>query len=254
MAINITPRNDISYLFSNMSSGNSSGSLGNLNFLSDYASIKNGSYGKLMKAYYAESKSSQVSSIASKKTNSISADETKDLQSMQSATDALKDSADVLLSRAMFVQKDVTTTAEDGTKTTKKAYDTEAIYSAVSQLVEDYNSVLKASDKINSEGILRKTTNMAASVVANESMLSRVGISVGEDSTLKIDKETFMKADMSSVKSLFNGNGSLAYRLSAQSSLINFATTNEINRSNTYNANGAYTNTYASGDLFSGFF
>ena len=31
-------------------------------------------------------------------------------------------------------------------------------------------------------------------------------------------------------------------------------TTNEINRSNTYSANGTYTSTYASGDLFNSFF
>ena len=41
---------DYSYLFQGLSS--SGGGLGNLNFLSDYASIKNGSYSKLMKAYY----------------------------------------------------------------------------------------------------------------------------------------------------------------------------------------------------------
>lgn len=252
MAINITPKNDYSYLFSSLNTGNGSG-LGNLNFLSDYASIKNGSYGKLMKAYYAQGTSKEVASIAGKK-NSVSADESKDLKEMQSSTDALKDSADKLLSRALFEKKDVTTKAEDGTTKTVKDYDKEAIYSAVADLVDEYNAVLKASDKMNSESILRKTTNMAASVVANESMLSKIGITVGEDSSLKIDKETFMKADMGTVKSLMNGNGSLAYRISAQSSLINFATTNEINRSNTYSANGTYTNTYASGDLFNSFF
>lgn len=253
MAINITPKNDYSYLFSGLSSSSGSGSLGNLNFLSDYASIKNGSYGKLMKAYYSQSASSEVSSIAGKK-NSVSSDESKDLQAMQSSTDALKDSADKLLSKALFEKKDVTIKAEDGTATTTKDYDKDAIYSAVADLVEDYNAVLEASDKIKSNTILGKTTNLASSVVANESMLAKIGITVGEDSNLKIDKETFMKADMGTVKSLFNGNGSLAYRISAQSSLINFATTNEINRSNTYSANGTYTNTYASGDLFNSFF
>ena len=252
MAINITPKNDYSYLFSSLNTGNGSG-LGNLNFLSDYASIKNGSYGKLMKAYYAQNVSDEVSSIAGKK-NSVSADESKDLKEMQSSTDALKDSADKLLSRALFEKKDVTIKTEDGQTKTVKDYDKDAIYSAVADLVDEYNAVLKASDKINSESILRKTTNMAASVVANEGMLSKIGITVGEDSILKIDKETFMKADMSTVKSFMNGNGSLAYRISAQSSLINFATTNEINRSNTYSANGTYTNTYASGDLFNSFF
>lgn len=253
MAINITPKNDYSYLFGSLNSNSGSGSLGNLNFLSDYASIKNGSYGKLMKAYYNQSASDEVSSIAGKK-NSVSADESKDLKAMQSTTDALKESADKLLSKALFEKKDVTTKAEDGTTKTVKDYDKEAIYNAVADLVDDYNAVLKASDKINTESILNKTTNLASSVVANESMLSKLGITVGKDSSLKIDKEAFMKVDMGSVKSVFNGNGSLSYRISAQSSLINFATTNEINRSNTYSANGTYTSTYASGDLFNSFF
>ncbi|MDE6128369.1 MAG: hypothetical protein K2G16_04160, partial [Lachnospiraceae bacterium] len=49
-----------SYLFQSASGG----SLGNLNFISDYASIKNGSYGKLMKAYYGTAQSSSTSSSA----------------------------------------------------------------------------------------------------------------------------------------------------------------------------------------------
>ena len=43
--INVSNNQDSSYLFQSLSS---SGGMGNLNFLSDYASIKNGSYGKLM--------------------------------------------------------------------------------------------------------------------------------------------------------------------------------------------------------------
>ena len=43
-------KTDYSSLFSSVGSGSG-------NWLADYASIKNGSYGKLMKAYYAEAKS-----------------------------------------------------------------------------------------------------------------------------------------------------------------------------------------------------
>ena len=45
---------NISSMFGGFGSNNS---LGSFNF-SDYASIKNGSYGKLMKSYYAEQKKS----------------------------------------------------------------------------------------------------------------------------------------------------------------------------------------------------
>ena len=55
-----------SYLFQSASGG----SLGNLNFISDYASIKNGSYGKLMKAYYGSSQSSSVSAASTSSSSS----------------------------------------------------------------------------------------------------------------------------------------------------------------------------------------
>ena len=38
-----------------------SSSVGNTNMLSDYAAIKNGSYGKLMKAYYAKQDAEKLS-------------------------------------------------------------------------------------------------------------------------------------------------------------------------------------------------
>ena len=56
--INVDSRQDYSYLFQGLSGG----SMGNLNFLSDYASIRNGSYGKLMKAYYGTGQTSSTSS------------------------------------------------------------------------------------------------------------------------------------------------------------------------------------------------
>ena len=49
---------DFSALFSGTSD---SSSVGNTNMLSDYAAIKNGSYGKLMKAYYAKQDAEKLS-------------------------------------------------------------------------------------------------------------------------------------------------------------------------------------------------
>ena len=60
MSINIQAKTDVSYLFSSLGSG-ASGVAGS-NFLSDYASIKNGSYAKLMKAYYNNVDNSAVKS------------------------------------------------------------------------------------------------------------------------------------------------------------------------------------------------
>ena len=56
-----------SQLFQGLSS--SGGNSGNMNFFSDYASIKNGSYGKLLKNYYGTGMSSTGNSSTAKTSN-----------------------------------------------------------------------------------------------------------------------------------------------------------------------------------------
>ena len=58
MGIGLKP--DTSYLFSNFNNKSSS-SIFDMSFLSDYNSIKSGSYGKLVKAYYKKLESDDVS-------------------------------------------------------------------------------------------------------------------------------------------------------------------------------------------------
>lgn len=242
MGISIQTKNDYSYLFSGLNTSSSSGSVGNLNFLSDYAAIKNGSYGKLMKAYYAEtgSNKSQVSSIVKKSTNSTSVDDTKTLANVESSTSALKDSADKLLakdSKSVWAEEDM-----------------EKIYTAVSDLVKDYNSVLDTMDDVNSTSILSRAKNLTQNTALNEKLLAKVGITIGEGNELSVDKEAFMKADVATVKSLFNGNGSFAYRVSTYASFMNYAAEQEADKAATYTFNGSYGNTYSSGSLFDSLF
>ena len=52
MSINIQAKNELFFSVFRLSSSASNALSGN--WLADYASIKNGSYGKLMKAYYAK--------------------------------------------------------------------------------------------------------------------------------------------------------------------------------------------------------
>lgn len=242
MAINIQSKTDYSMLFSSLGNSRSgSGSAANLNFLSDYAAIKNGSYGKLMKAYYAESGSSErVSSVVKNKNTAISEDDAKTLATMQSATDALKESADALL--------------EDGKKSLFKEADSEKIYKAVDQFVKDYNSVLDASDNVNSTSVLGKVTRMVTATAAFEKSLAGIGITINKDNSLSVDKETFMSADMDKIQELFNKTGSFGYSSSAQASFINFAADSEASKANTYGANGSYTNNFNTGNIFSSWF
>lgn len=260
ISINVSMKQDYSYLFQSLSSSSSSSGLGNLSFLSDYAAIKNGSYGKLMKAYYAEmgsaSKSSSKTSTDDKSISTAS-DSAKTLANIEKAAEEMKESADELLTignDSVFKKISVTTKDEQGFDNTTKEYDVDKIYKSVSAFVEDYNNLLDVAGDANTQSVLNKTLSLINMTEANETLLSKVGITIGEDNTLSIDEEAFKAADMNTVKSLFNGNSSYAYRVSAQSSLIDYAATRESSKANTYTGTGTYSNSYSTGNLIDALF
>ena len=261
IGINVNMKQDYTYLFQGLSSG--SGGLGNLNFLSDYASIKNGSYGKLMKAYYAKNgndstvKSAAKTDKTTKKSISTAADSAKTLSGIEKSADELKESADALItkgSKSVFHKKDVTTKDELGFEHTTKEYDTNAIYKAVSDFTKDYNSLIEKAGSSNTKSIINRMNSLIGMTDANERLLSEVGITVNGDNTLSLDEETFKKADMTTVKSLFNGNSSYAYRVSAKASLIDFAASTESAKANTYTGAGTYSNAYSAGNIVDSIF
>lgn len=247
--MNINLRNDYSTLFSSMFSG-SSGSVSGFssnNLLADYASIKNGSYGKLLKAYYnrnasddESTKTTSANKFSSKPGASTSLDSTETLAKIQSTTDKLKESADTLLTKG-----------KDSVFESEKE---DAAYNAVSTFITDYNSVLSAAEKSNSTSILQKTSSMVSLTKANEKMLSKIGITVNSDNSLSLDKEAFEKADQTTVKNVFQGTGSYGYNVSASASFINFKADTEAAKANTYNSYGSYNSNFTSGSIYNSFF
>ena len=246
MSINIQAKTNYSFLFSGLSSTASNAA--SSNWLADYASIKNGSYAKLMKAYYG--KENNASKTAASDITK------KALAKVETATDALKESADTLLATGkndLFAQKDITTKDENGIETTTKGYDTSAIYNAVNSFVKNYNSVMAAVDDVSDTTVNNRTESLGNTTIANSKQLAKIGITMKNDGTLSLDKDTFMKADMNTVKNLFQGNGSYGYRVSAQSSMINFAADHASTRSSLYTGTAGYIGTYNAGNLFSSY-
>lgn len=245
MAITIQARQDVSYLFSGLNNNNNSSSIFGGDFLTQYASIKNGSYGKLLKAYYNETGNNSVNStgkdtLKDTQKDVVSSKEKEALTQMQSTTDKLKESADALLDsskKSVFNQE-----APD------------AVYNAVNQFVKDYNSVVKAAKEVENQNVANKAANMIESTKSNAKLLNQVGITINEDNTLSIDKETFQKADVSKVKNLFNSTGSYGYGVSAKASLTNYAADRAASKANTYTVSGTYNNTYNTGNIFDSLF
>lgn len=202
--------NSIGNLFSSLNtnttgSSNTYGGLG-IN-LADYASIKNGSYSKLMKSYYAMDETEEA-----KKSNSKNDTDDSDatIKSIKNTTKDLKESAEALYGSKALFEKDA-----------NGEYDMEAIYEKVSAFIEDYNSMIESVGSAETESIANAGANVVNATSSNIKMLSKLGISVsGSDFTLSIDKEDFMKSNISDIKSMFSGVGSFAYQVGAKASRI----------------------------------
>ena len=82
---------------------------------SDYATIRNGSYTKLMKAYYKKAASDDPSSSSVSAATSTSKDSSKTLANIESAADDLKKASEALRTngdKSLFTKKQ--TTDKDG--------------------------------------------------------------------------------------------------------------------------------------------
>ncbi len=227
-----------STLFSSLSSTSSSSSVSSgSTILSQYASIKNGSYKKLLTAYYEK--------YGTDSSSSDSSTTTKQLAIAKNDASDLAESAEALYSSgtdSVFNKKAVTTTDETtGSTTTSYEYDIDSIYDAVKQFVDDYNSVLDSSEDVDNTSILTAAANMTTATSANATMLGQIGITIGSDNTLSIDEETFKSADINDIKSLFSGTGTYAYLIATKASTIQYAANSAISSaSSTYSSTGDY--------------
>lgn len=218
---------------------------------SDYATIRSGSYGKLLRAYYGKDASSEVTS-AVKLNTSTAKDDSKTLARIESAAESVNKSAQNLLETGdKSVFKEVTTTKEDGT--TETGYDKDAIYKAVKSFTDNYNDLLTQTKDSNTKSVIRNAKTMVTGTTAYEKRLAEVGITVGTDSKLSIDEETFKKADMSKVMSLFQEKGSYGYQTALRASMVESAAKAESAKSNTYSGNGTYTYNYTTGDIYNSY-
>ena len=231
-------------LFSSLNRNNTTSSLlgGGSDLLginySDYATIRNGSYFKLLSAYYSKSDSTDS---ATKVSPSISTakDDAKTLTRIESAAESKE--------KAPLYAKEEKT-AEDGTKT--QEYDRDAIYKAVKSYVDDYNSLLDRADDSKTKSILRAANSLKSNARANEKTLEKAGITVDADGRLSVDEKSFEKADMDKLKSLFTTHGSYATQTNVDLLKIASNAKSEAAKANTYSKNGMYTYNYSTGDLY----
>lgn len=241
----------ISALLSSLGNNNN-----NTSFMSgiDYAgynTIRNGSYRKLVKAYYA--KESADTTQSSKNDNKT--EQTASNQKVNAAT--VRDSAASIVSDVKELSSDklwkkTTTTDKDGNSSTD--YDKDAIYKAVSSFAKDYNSLVSAAGSSSDNNILRTNSTMVAYTRANKNLLSSVGISIGSDNKLTVDEDKLKSSDMTTLKSLFEGRGSFG-KMTSSSAASSYSSAvsqlAKLSSSTTYSNMGSYS--YISGSIYDTF-
>lgn len=221
MSININPKTDYSSLFGSLNNGRSSSALTDLSWLSEYASIKSGSYGKLMKAYYASDVSEEVQKTASKEKIPAASNETKAYNKVATAADSL--------------QTSITSVGKIGAKG-----DSDELYTAVNSFVKDYNSLVEATEKVSDTNVTDRVKTIETYTKTNEDELKKLGITLDKEGKLNLDKDAFYRADKGGIDKLFASRGSYGYAVSVSAGMAQSSANYDALKESTYTSAGKY--------------
>lgn len=200
--------------------------------LGDYNSIKSGSYHKLLKAYYNETKSEDTA----KKNDSVkSALKNKNVDSVtKKEMNTIKQSTDEL-------QKSAATLLEKGSKSVYGEDNKDKLVSAVKNFVTDYNNVIDKAGDSSSEKVLSKTLSMVNNTKAYSKSLEEIGITVGKDNKLSVDEEKLKNASSNTVKGMLQAGNSFAGQTLQKAAQIGAAAQNVSTGASLYGGSGSYT-------------
>lgn len=211
--INVGMKQDYSYLFQGLSSGSGSGGMGNLNFLSDYACIKNGSYGKLMKAYYGTAQNSGTTGTGTKSSSGNVLEKILEEQKNPKVSKEVQEANANLVTGLSSLKTSVSTLQADKTymDTENGQSAADKVTSAMKAYVSDYNNVVNAARGSTLTNKTAYVANMMSSTAANADKLSEIGVTVNSDGLLEINEDKLKAADISKVQELFSSKDIMSY-------------------------------------------
>ncbi len=183
----------------------SSGSTGGMSdLLSDYSSIKNGSYKKLLKANYEAQKASSQSASKAKSTDVLDRIlEEKKNPKVDSATaaanSASSDNVSKLSSSVAALQKDSTFEDTENGDTAR-----EKTNAAVKSFVAAYNNTVRSAKESTLSNVTNNVASMMRTTAQNEDKLKEIGINLNDDGTLVLDEKKLASADLNRVHEVFD--------------------------------------------------
>ncbi len=256
-----------STLFSGMSAGSGSSFSG---LLGEYNQIRNGTYGRLLKAYYKKYNAdgtSKSNTSAEKDTNKVkptsdTVDTAKELNAAADTATTLQTAAMKLAavkegSSSLYAKKTIVENNEDGTTSTRTDYDYDTLVKSVQSFVSAYNDTLESVSTIESASVKQKTEWLTQVTKQYTEELSGVGISVDKDGRLSLDEKAFREKDMTELQDFFEGTDSVLGKLARKASNLAGAAELQATRAaSAYTASGSnYTaDSMNSGTLFDSLF
>ena len=218
--------NSSSWFNTNNSKTNSSSNLDAIySNLGDRSMIKNGSYGKLMKAYYGKSSSSSRSDMSEEDIEKSASAYSK----VKSNADDLKSAASALDNSKLYEIGSYTVTGSDGSKSTAE-YDYDSIYDKLSDFVDKYNSTLSSAGSDEASKTNKTALNMVSATVSSSNLLKSIGVTSDSDGKLSIDRDKLNKANISTIKTLFNTTGSYGNTVENKATVISRTADSELNK------------------------
>ena len=254
-----------STLFRGMNSSGSSFS----GLIGEYNQIRNGTYGRLLKAYYKKfnadgsTKTETTGKITNKgKTSSDTVDTAKELDTVKDSATALQNAAMKLAavktgSSSLYEKKTIVDTKEDGSTSTRTDYDYDTLVKSVQSFVSAYNETLESVGTIEASSVQQKTQWMTQEMNQYKDELAGVGISVDKDGRLALDEKAFREKDMPELQEFFEGTNSVLGKIARKASnLAGAAELQATKAASAYTANGNNypTNSMNSGTLFDSLF
>lgn len=202
-----------------------SGSFLSASNLGDLGLMKSGVYTKMLKSYYEK-----VGNDTETKTNKSSSDspvwdnDRKKFITPEVKVDAKEEEAKKALSSVKSASKNLSTDASALANMDYDKSSRDEIYDAVKKMADSYNAVVDSAKKSSLTSISKSVTWMTDDTKARAKQLEKLGITIGTDNKITVDKDKFAQANLTDIKSVFKGSGGLADRHAQRANgLVNLA-------------------------------
>lgn len=186
---------------------------GNANFFSEYASIRNGSYGRLLKAYYGKGQTSGTTSAGTQRNRSNVLEQILEERKHPKVSKEAEKANSDLTSGVAKLKNSVTALQNDKTYTnTENGQNaSDKVASALKTFVSDYNDVVNSAKKSTLSNKTAHIASMMKSTAANADKLKEMGITINKNGTLQYNEGMAKKADISKIQELFSSKNSMSY-------------------------------------------